>query len=344
MKRPWLLLSALALAAAAFGPAVAGAAGVVTIYSADGLRDGKPNWYDTQFEAFTKETGIKVQYIEGGSGEVVNRLERERTNTQADVLVTLPPFIQKASSDGLLEAYTPAGVDAIPAGTRDPKGVWYPMVNNYFCFIYNGSALSAPPKTWDELLDPKYKGKIQYSTPGQAGDGTALMVLAFHAFGSKDAAFAYLKKLQVNNVGPSSSTGKLAAKVNKGELWVANGDVQMNYSQMADNPNLRIFWPADAKGQRTTFSEPYDIALVKGGPNSANGKKLIDFLLSKHAQETVSSIARGYPSRSDVKPTDSNFKQLNAFMEGVTVWTPDWDAVLRDLKGDVAKWHEVTGS
>ncbi|HEX7327331.1 MAG TPA: 2-aminoethylphosphonate ABC transporter substrate-binding protein [Casimicrobiaceae bacterium] len=344
MKRPLLLLSAVVLAAAAFGPAVAGAAGVVTIYSADGLRDGKPNWYDTQFEAFTKETGIKVQYIEGGSGEVVNRLERERTNTQADVLVTLPPFIQKASSDGLLEAYKPAGVDAIPAGTRDPKGVWYPMVNNYFCFIYNGSALSAPPKTWDDLLDPKYKGKIQYSTPGQAGDGTVLMLLAFHAMGSKDAAFAYLKKLQTNNVGPSSSTGKLAAKVNKGELWVANGDVQMNYSQMGDNPNLRIFWPADAKGQRTTLSEPYDIALVKGGPNSANGRKLIDFLLSKQAQETVSSIGRGYPARSDVKPTDNNFKQLNAYMEGVTVWTPDWDAVLRDLKTDVARWHEVTGS
>jgi len=344
MKRSLLLLSALVLAASAFGPAIAAAAGVVTIYSADGLRDGKPNWYDTQFEAFTKETGIKVQYIEGGSGEVVNRLERERTNTQADVLVTLPPFIQKAAADGLLAAYTPAEVDAIPAGTRDPKGVWYPMVNNYFCFIYNGSALSASPKTWDDLLDPKYKGKIQYSTPGQAGDGTALMVLAFHAMGSKDAAFAYLKKLQVNNVGPSSSTGKLAAKVNKGELWVANGDVQMNYSQMTDNPNLRIFWPADAKGQRTTFSEPYDIALVHGAPNSANGKKLIDFLLSKRAQETVSSIARGYPARSDVKPTDSNFKQLNAYMEGVTVWTPDWDAVLRDLKGDVAKWHEVTGS
>lgn len=344
MKRPLLLLSAFMLAVAAYGPGVVRAEGVVTIYSADGLHDGNPSWFGNQFAAFTKETGIKVQYIEGGSGEVVNRLERERTNTQADVLVTLPPFIQKAAADGLLAAYTPAGVEAIPAATRDAKGFWYPMVINYFCFIYNGNSLSTPPKTWDDLLDPKYKGKIQYSTPGQAGDGTALMVLAFQAMGSKDAAFAYLKKLQVNNVGPSSSTGKLAIKVNKGELWVANGDVQMNYSQMTDNPNLRIFWPADAQGRRTTFSEPYDIALVHGGPNTANGKKLIDFLLSKRAQETVSSVARGYPARSDVKPTDANFKQLNAYMEGVTVWTPDWDAVLRDLKADVAKWHEVTGS
>jgi 2-aminoethylphosphonate transport system substrate-binding protein len=343
MKRCSLLLF-LALAVAGFAAAPAAAQNVVTIYSADGLRDGKPNWFDTQFDAFTKETGIKVQYIESGSGEVVNRVEREKTNTQADVIVTLPPFMQKATADGMVEPYTPADVSAIPADSRDPKGHWYPLVNNYFCFIYNGSALQGPPKTWNDLLDPKFKGKIQYSTPGQAGDGTALMELTFHAMGSKDAGFDFLKKLQANNVGPSSSTGKLAAKVNKGELYVANGDVQMNFSQMTDNPNLRIFWPADAKGQRTTLPLPYYIALVKGAPHSANGKKLIDFLLSKHAQETVSSIARGIPARSDVKPSDANFQQLHKFMEGVTVWTPDWDAVLRDLSKDVARWHEVTGS
>lgn len=338
------LLSIVAFAVVSIAAGPAWAQGVVTIYAADGLRDGKPNWFDTQFEAFTKETGIKVQYIESGSGEVINRVEREKTNTQADVIATLPPFIQKAAADGMLEAYTPAEASAIPAATRDPNGRYYPLVNNYFCFIYNGSALQAPPKTYTELLDPKYKGKIQYSTPGQAGDGTALMVLTFHAFGSKDAAFDYLKKLQANNVGPSSSTGKLAAKVNKGELYVANGDVQMNFAQMADNPNLRIFWPADAKGQRTTLSLPYYIALVKGAPHSANGKKLIDFLLSKKAQETVSSIARGIPARSDVQPTDDNYKKLHGFMEGVTVFTPDWAAVLQDLSKDVARWHEVTGS
>ncbi|HTS22862.1 MAG TPA: 2-aminoethylphosphonate ABC transporter substrate-binding protein [Casimicrobiaceae bacterium] len=343
MKR-YSAIFAVALGAALATAGLAQAEEVVTIYAADGLKDGKPNWGDTQFDAFTKATGIKVQYIESGSGEVINRVEREKTNPQADVIVTLPPFMQKAAADGMVEPYTPAEVNAIPANERDPKGYWYPLINNYFCLIYNGSALQGPPKTWDELLDPKYKGKIQYSTPGQAGDGTAMMVLVFHAMGSKDAGFDYLKKLQANNVGPSSSTGKLAAKVNKGELYVANGDMQMNFSQMSDNPNLRIFWPADAKGQRSTFSLPYYIGLVKGAPHAANGKKLIDFLLSKNAQETVSSIARGIPVRSDVKPTDENFRKLHGFMEGVTIWMPNWDEVLRDLSKDVARWHEVTGS
>jgi len=342
MRRLSMLLSAAALGVLAAAPALAQE--VVTIYAADGLRDGKPSWFDTQFDAFTKQTGIKVQYIESGSGEVVNRIEREKTNTQADVIVTLPPFMQKAAADGMLEAYNAPEASAIPADTRDAQGRYYPLVNNYFCFIYNGSALQAAPKSFSDLLDPKYKGKIQYSTPGQAGDGTALMVLTFHALGGKDQAFDYLKKLQANNVGPSSSTGKLAAKVNKGELYVANGDVQMNFAQMSDNPNLRIFWPADANGQRATLSLPYYIALVKGAPHSASGKKLIDFLLSKNAQETVSTLARGLPARSDVKPTDENYQKIHGFMEGVKVITPDWNSVLQDLSKDVARWHEVTGS
>lgn len=76
----------------------------MTIYSADGPHDGSPNWYQTEFDAFIKATGIKVQYLEAGSAVALDRLKREKSNPQADVLVTLPPFIQKAASDGLLEA------------------------------------------------------------------------------------------------------------------------------------------------------------------------------------------------------------------------------------------------
>ncbi len=94
---------------------------VVTIYSADGLHDGSPNWYQTQFDAFTKAAGIKVQYVEGGSGVVVDRIEKEKANPQADVLVTLPPFIMKAAADLILTPYNPGlgcvtGIEPRPAG------------------------------------------------------------------------------------------------------------------------------------------------------------------------------------------------------------------------------------
>src|SRR6201996_5185497 len=265
------LLSALLVAVSFAAPAFA-ASDVVTIYAADGSHDGKGSWFETQFDAFTKATGIKVQYVEGGSGGVVERIAKEAANPQAVVLVTLPPFIQKAAADGLLQSYTPAGAEQVAPEQKDPKGLYLALVNNYMNFIYDSAVLKTPPVFFTDLLDPKFKGKIQYSTPGQAGDGTAVMIQVFHAFGGKDAGFAYFKKLQDNNVGPSASTGKLTALVNKGELYVANGDLQMNMSQMADNPNIRVFFPAGPDGKRSTFALPYYIGLVTGGPDGDNGK------------------------------------------------------------------------
>jgi len=334
------LLGAMLVSAAAMATPAWAASDVVTIYAADGLHDGKGSWFETQFDGFTKATGIKVQYVEAGSGGVVERVAKEKSNPQADVLVTLPPFIQRAKAEGLLQPFNTAAASQIEGG----DGSYQPLVYNYLSFIYNSAALKSPPATYDELLDPKFKGKIQYSTPGQAGDGTAVMLQVIHAFGGKDAGFEYLKKLQANNVGPSASTGKLTALVNKGELFVANGDVQMNMSQMADDPNIRVFWPAGPSGERSAIPLPYYIGLVAGAPNAENGKKLIDFLLSKEAQDTVSSVAIGLPVRKDVKPSDVNYSRLNEALKGVTIWTPDWAQVLKDLPADVKRWHEVTGS
>ncbi len=335
------LVSALLAGAAVVVAAPAFAASdVVTIYSADGLHDGKGSWFETQFDAFSKATGVKVQYVEAGSGGIVERVAKEKSNPQADVLVTLPPFIQRAEAEGLLQKFKPTAADVIDGGDDS----YQPLVNNFQNFIYDSAKLDAPPKTFADLLDPKFKGKIQYSTPGQAGDGTAVMLQVIHAFGSKDAAFDYLKKLQDNNVGPSSSTGKLTALVNKGEIFVANGDLQMNMSQMADNPNIKVFWPAGPDGVRSAMPLPYDVGLVAGAPDADNGKKLIEFLLSKDAQATVSSIAIGVPVRKDVTPTDANFAKLHEAMQGVTVWQPDWTAVLKDLTDDVAHWKQATGS
>ena len=92
--------------------------GIVTVYSADGLHDGDNSWYQHQFAAFTKATGIKVQYVEGGSGAIVERLAKERTNPQADVLVTVPPFIQRAAKEQLLAEFQPQDSARIP-GVHD---------------------------------------------------------------------------------------------------------------------------------------------------------------------------------------------------------------------------------
>ncbi|SFF54703.1 2-aminoethylphosphonate ABC transporter substrate-binding protein [Streptomyces mirabilis] len=348
------VVGSLALAAtltACGGASSASDAKVVTVYSADGLKgENGDGWYDQVFKDFEKQTGIKVKYVEGGSGEMVQRAVRERTNPQADVLVTLPPFIQQADGRGLLQKYTPKGSDQVAGGDKAADATWTCVVNNYFGFVYDKKELKQAPTTWEELLDARYKNRLQYSTPGVAGDGTAVLVKAVHDFGGKEQALAYLKKLQANNVGPSASTGKLAPKVDKGELLVANGDVQMNYAQSKDMPNLGIWFPkatdkaADAAGKPTTFALPYAAGLVTKAPHVDNGRKLLDFMLSAEAQQQVSEIGRGFSARKDVKATDANAIALTKLMDGVALFEPDWADIDKNLTSYVEDWKTATGS
>ena len=321
------------------GSSGSGGGETVTVYSADGLA----TWYKGQFDKFTKDTGINVNIVEAGSGEVVSRVEKEQSNPQADLLVTLPPFIQKADASGLLQA---SGVDTkgIPADQVGPGGNYLPIVNNALSFISNPSA-NPQPVSWDDLLKPEYKGKLQYSTPGQAGDGTAVLILLQHLLG-KQGALDYLGKLQANNVGPSSSTGKLQPKVSNGELLVANGDVQMNLGSIKDDGSkFNVFFPASADGKKTTVSLPYVGGVTKGAPHADGAKKLLAFLVSEDVQKTVGPDALGIPVLDSLATASEAGPNTPAgVLKGVDVWVPDWKAVLADLDADVAAYQKATGS
>jgi 2-aminoethylphosphonate transport system substrate-binding protein len=321
------------------GGTAAGGSGdkTVVLYSADGLED----WYKAQFADFTKQTGITVQYTTAGSGEVLSRVDKEKFNPKADVLVTLPPFIQKAAQAGDLAAYTPQGADQVPAGLQDSQHRYVAFLNDYQCFIVS-SQTSPMPRTWADLLDPRFKGRVQYSTPGQAGDGTAVLLELQHVMGNT-AALEYLAKLQANNVGPSSSTGKLQPKVEKGDLLVANGDVQMNLQELDTAKGaFTVFFPADASGNRSTLPIPYYAGLVSGAPHADNARRLLDFLLSQQVQAHTSDTY-GAPARSDVRPAGANGAKITAALAGVDVWQPDWTTILGNLDNDVAAYDKATG-
>ena len=334
-----LIAAATTMTAACGGTGTSGSNETLTVYSADGLA----TWYKSQFDKFTKDTGIAVNLVEAGSGEVVSRVEKEQSNPQADLLVTLPPFIQKADKSGLLVA---SGVDTngIPADQVSPNYV--PIVNNALSFIANPST-NPQPTTWDDLLKPEYKGKLQYSTPGQAGDGTAVLILLQHLRG-KPGALDYLTELQANNVGPSSSTGKLQPKVSNGELLVANGDVQMNLGSIKDDGSkFNIFIPADADGKRTTISLPYVAGIAKGAPHEESAKKLLEFLLSEDVQKTVEPEALDIPVRDQIRTAAGESPAPNtpaAVLDGVDVWVPDWNTVLAELDADLAAYQKATGN
>lgn len=216
-------------------------------------------------------------------------------------------------------------------------------MNNYASWIHNPDTAKPAPTKFKDLEDGRFKSKLQYSTPGQAGDGTAVLIQLQHLYG-KDAALAYLKKIESNNVGPSSSTGKLQPKVSKGELSVANGDLQMNLASIHnDKSNFKVWFPADDAGKPSTFALPYFMGLTSGAPHADAGRRLMDYLLSTDAQNAVSVEALGLPAREDVKPTDANAAEITKALAGVEIWTPEWDTVLKDLDADLVAYNKAVG-
>ncbi|MGI9126142.1 MAG: 2-aminoethylphosphonate ABC transporter substrate-binding protein [Mycobacterium sp.] len=319
----------------------------LTVYSPGGLGD----WYRAQFEKFTAETGIKVTLFEAGSGEVVSRINSpavwQRLDSQpvppADLLVTLPPFIQKAAKAGLLQS---SGVDTagISTGSLDPGGLFVPIVRTALCFIASPSA-NPKPVTWDDLLRPDLTGKIQYSEPGQAGDGTALLLLLQHLKG-KQGALDYMAKLHANSVAPSTSTSVLQPKVANGEILVANGDVQMNLAAINSGSQFSIFFPAAPDNTRTTVSLPYVAGVTAGSARPEAARNLLAFLLSDAVQRSVFTEAHGRPAREAIAAemtAGGGPTSPTGILNGVTLWVPDWDTVLAELDTDIADYTKAVG-
>ena len=118
----------------------------------------------------------------------------------------------------------------------------------------------------------------------------------------------------------------------------------MNYAQSKTMPDLGIWFPAKAGGRPTTFALPYAGGLVTKAPHSDNGKKLLDYLLSRTAQQQVSEIGGGFSARTDVKAVDANAVALTKPMDGVEIFAPDWNDIDENLTSYVEDWKSATGS
>jgi len=330
------------VAAAAFGGAVAPAqaADAVVLYTADGLE----NFYKDVLRDFEKKEGVKVNIVTAGSGEVVGRATIEKDAPKADVIVTLPPFIQQADQSGLLQAYQSVNYQNVPTIAKSPTGSWATFVNNYFSFAINPSIVKNQPKTFADLLNPDYSGKIAYSNPATAGDGMAVIILTTMLMG-EDKGFDYMKKLEQSAKFHTKGTGYLDVLLSRNEISVANGDLQMDLDDAANGGlSLKpIFLANEAGSTPTTFQLPYAIGLIKNGPNQAEGKKLIDYLMSKDVQAKVPDVF-GIPGRSDVPLTGKNGEAVKQAIAGVKLIAVDWDHVIAKKADWTARWKsEVIG-
>jgi len=242
------------------------------------------NW-GAVLEAFNKQTGIEAPSDPKNSGQTMAALEAEAKAPQADTAYFGIVFGIEAAGKGLLAPYQPPHFDEIPSNLKAPNGEWFTIHQGSIAFIVNTAELKGLPipQSWSDLLDPKYAGKVGFLDPTQAAVGYSVYVAGNLALGGTldnwDPGVAYFKKLYANGLMLPAQTA--TAMVQQGEIPILiDADFNGYKLKYIDNAPVEIVIPKEG-----SISIPYVISLVKGAPNEANGKALLDFTMSDEGQK-----------------------------------------------------------
>jgi iron(III) transport system substrate-binding protein len=264
-----------------------------------------PEKYASQvFEAFTAETGIKVNFMRFSSGEALARVIAEKNNPQVDVILGGPADTYEAGiEEDVFEPYRPAGADAIPAKFRSKDDYWTGIGIIPLVFLTNADFLKEkglePPTSWNDLLDPAYKDGLQMADTRTSGTATERIYSLVKIMG-EDEAFEYQKKLHQNiQMYTKSGAG--------GAMPIATGQCASGIFYIVDALDIQ------QQGYPVVLSYPvegvsYGIegsGILKGAKNMENAKKYMDWVSSKSfAQFIVDRKINYIPTRDDVEVTN----------------------------------------
>ncbi|HUX13079.1 MAG TPA: extracellular solute-binding protein [Spirochaetia bacterium] len=267
---------------------------------------------DEMVPAFEADTGIKIQYVKAGSGDIIQRVKAEAANPQGDVIWSIGGEQLEAMPE-LLAPYTPKDWDKIEpvfkVGTN-----WLPYTGIVMVFVVNTNLVPANlmPQKWTDLADPRLKGKISSARADKSGSSYMQLATVLNIY--KDKGWDVYKSILQNFV-LSGSSGAVSRFVNDGEAAVGLTLEDNAFRFFANGGPVKIIYPQDG-----TTAAPDGIALIKGAPHPDTAKAFIDWALSKRAQDIlVKKMARrpvridgavpaGLPPLSQIKTVPYSFK------------------------------------
>lgn len=237
-------------------------------------------------EEFQRRSGIKVVVLTDTeatkSAGIAARLEAERDKPRADVWWGNEVFhtIRLADAD-VLTPYRPTSAKDIPAKFRDPENRWAGnglRARVLACSISARHSGKSPSLT--DLLDPTHRGRVAMARPtaGTTGGHVAALYLTW----GRDHFTDFFQRLKANDVKLLGGNGPVAEQVGRGSIAIGltdNDDVAA-----AEREGMRIDLQLPDQETIGTLMIPTTVALVKGGPNPDDAKRLIDYLLSEEVE------------------------------------------------------------
>ena len=281
-----------------------------------------PEWADwaSQLRAIKDKTGITVPPDNKNSGQTLAQLVAEKASPVADMAYYGVTFGIQAKKEGVTAAYKPAGWAEIPDGLKDPEGHWFTIHSGTLGFMVNVDALKGKPvpRSWADLLKPEYKGLVGYLDPASAFVGYVGAVAVNNARGGTldnfGPAIEWFKSLKKNEPIVPKQTSY--ARVLSGEIAILlDYDFNAYRAKYKDKANVEFVIPAEG-----TVIVPYVMSAVAKGPNAANGKKALDFILSNEGQAIwANAFLRPVRASAISKEAQARFLPASEYARAKTV-------------------------
>lgn len=257
------------------------------------------------FDLYTQKTGVKIKYVTGKAGALLERLKAEGKNTPADIFITVDAGnLWQAAEAGVLQAVNSPEIESnIPSNLRDPGNRWFGLSVRARTIVYNTKAgVEEKLSTYEELADQNWKGKLVLRTSKKVYNQS--LVSSLIAEHSENEAESIVSGWVANlAVDPFSNDTKAleAVAAGIGDATIVNTYYFGRLMKKKPELPLAIHWPnQNSNGVHMNVSGAGITAYAK---NKTGAVKLIEWLSGEEAQAQFAGLNMEYPVNTNV-PAD----------------------------------------
>ena len=325
--------------------AVAGASAETTLYVGGSGGSNEDLFKAKVIPPFEAANGVKVVYIPGNSTDILAKLEAQKTAEEMSVAMIDDGPMYQAVAHGLCTKVEQAGSikelypNARMAGDKS-IGIGFVatgLAYNKAVFAKNGWAA---PTSWNDLTDPKYKGKI-VNPPITNGYGLLTLVMMARLNGGGEAAIepgfnAMIKQVAPNVLSWEASPGTMASMLQTGEaalvVW-GSGRVQSVIDQGAP---VAFVYPKEGAVALMVAG-----CVVEGAPEAALGQKFLQHVASAEMQGILAEVGYGPVNRNTKLTPEIAAKVVSGPEKVNAMISPDYSVINAKRAEWTSRWNRA---